>query len=106
MHERSTYLHPWVLVEGEAANLVAELQREVTQDHPLYGLKVRAIARRCDSDDVLFALEGIEVAEVHLTWTGRPEVDSTWPTVRLFHTFSEWLRDGMMPDHYETWDGK
>lgn len=66
-------LPPWVSVQGTA--LSKELRLELGSSHPLWGVSVRALAKREDNDDVLFSLEHgpAPLAVVHLTWTGRPE---------------------------------
>lgn len=101
MYERMTYLEPWVPIGQDAVALVAELRNEVTENHPLWGIEARAIARRTDSDDVLFELgfDETKLAVVHLTWSGHLETDSRWPSTRFFASLSEWIREGMSLDH-------
>lgn len=70
------WLEPWYPVDESgaeravdmAAALEKQLRREICERHVLHGESVRLIARRADTDDVLFALTGRRVAEVHLTW--------------------------------------
>jgi hypothetical protein len=59
---------------------------EIAKGHPLYGVLVRAIAKRQDCDDVLFELlrHLCEYAVVHLTWTGKEEVAPDWPGFELY----------------------
>ncbi|MGD9125978.1 MAG: hypothetical protein PVH19_01260 [Planctomycetia bacterium] len=101
------FKEPWVKVEQAAGSLVYELQREIANDHLLWGKKVRAIARRIDSDDVLFEVEGIEptYAVVHLTYSGKREQDPTFPAVTLFSSLDQWMREEMIPDHQVTENG-
>ncbi len=54
------FLEPWAAVTSHAANLEAEVRREVSEGHPLHGSSPSAVAQRTDSDDVLFRLEGME----------------------------------------------
>ena len=97
------FLEPWAPVINHAVNLEAELQREVSEGHPLHGRFSVAIAQRTDSDAVLFRLDGIEprYAVVHLTWRGEPEAESRWPEVRFFETMDEWKGLCMALDHEE-----
>jgi hypothetical protein len=99
----SDFLEPWNAVTSHAANLEAELRREMSEDHPLYACSPTAIAQRTDCDDVLFRLDGSEprYAVVHLTWRGQPEPRSPWPETRLFETMDQWRNLCMIPDHEE-----
>ena len=85
------YLSPWyALASTEAANLESELKREISPKHRLQGVSVRAIARRQDRDDVLYALSAGagEVAEVHLTWN--QESGAEWPRTTIYPSLTEW----------------
>ena len=97
------FLEPWAAVTSHAANLEAELRREVSEGHPLHGCSASAVAQRTDSDDVLFRLDGIEprYAVVHLTWRGEPEPKNRWPETRLFETMDQWKDLCMVPEHRE-----
>jgi hypothetical protein len=72
--------------------------------HPLHGLAARGLARRCDRDDVLFAIddESGRVAVVHLVWQGRQR--PPYPSATFFENIAVWWADGMRRDHdeYET----
>lgn len=61
------WLEPWYF---DHSSLELELSREVSVNHPLYGVKAVAIGRRRDNDDVLFFLLEHQppLAVVHLTW--------------------------------------
>jgi hypothetical protein len=96
------WLEPWRPVVGkEATGLERVLRREVGRDHELYGLGMRALARRGDCDDVLFAIQDGtgRVADVHLTWTRDPPERAPWPIAIIFSSFEVWRRDGMQSDH-------
>ncbi|MBK6580737.1 MAG: hypothetical protein IPG17_32225 [Sandaracinaceae bacterium] len=68
----------WSPVSGtEAATLERELARELPTGHVLKTLRVRAIARRFDCDDVAFEVEDGRRCVVHLTW--RVDTDPLWP---------------------------
>jgi hypothetical protein len=50
--ENIEWLEPW---RSDLSGLEAELQREVSARHPLYGRRAIAVGRRDDGDDVLFS---------------------------------------------------
>ncbi len=108
MHNRGAgggpdWLEPWVPTGTDAVNFEDELRRELGPSHPLYGIPATAIARRIDTDDVLFELTGApsRFAVVHLTWAGRRETDPRWPSVSFFSDFEDWIERGMTRDHQE-----
>lgn len=83
---RTNWQAPWHPVTGaDASALEAELGLELGPQHLLQGVRVTAVARRSDCDDVLFALKGAPApfAVVHLTWSGYPETDRRWPWTEL-----------------------
>lgn len=84
---------PWQPIRSphEADVLVAELHRELAQSHPLHGLPLRPLARRPDTDDVLFTIaDGTgRVAAVHLTWRGDRET-AAWPCCILYPDLAAW----------------
>lgn len=95
-----TWLEPWHALSDDARRaLEQELHRELRAGHPLYQVVVRAIARRSDTDDVLFALSNhpYQVAVVHLVWHG-PQ-PAPWPDTRFYADFDTWVEDGMKLDH-------
>jgi hypothetical protein len=74
--------------------LLDELQRELSDGHILKSVIVETVAHRGGaSDDVLFRRIGEpqHYAIVHLTWSGRPEIDPRWPSVIFEGTFEELL---------------
>jgi hypothetical protein len=93
-------LEPWV---RSTAPLHDELGREVSSAHPLFGVRARAIARRMDTDDVLFALVGAAYpfVVVHLTWAGKPEETPAFPRTVFYRSREEWIERRMTPDHRE-----
>jgi hypothetical protein len=93
-------LEPWHLVNDELARaLESELRRELSPDHLLGGRAFLAVARRQDCDDVLFQVEGVGFAVVHLTWSGR--VDPRWPRTEIYGSLDDWIERRMKPDHEE-----
>ena len=93
-------LEPW---HKAVPGLEAELRNEVGETHPLHGRKAISVARRQDSDDVLFLLldHPSPLAVVHLTWTGRPERNSNWPQTTFYTSLQDWVELCMKPDHAE-----
>jgi hypothetical protein len=50
-------LTPWIPIDqAESSRFEDEYATEIGKQHPLYGVPVKAIARRVDKDDVLFKL--------------------------------------------------
>jgi hypothetical protein len=101
-----SWLEPWTPVESGKTRsaLETELHRELSLGHPLHGRSLAAIARRADQDDVLFALDDGSVAEVHLTWRGRPEDDPRWPRTEIFPSAEAWIERRMKPLYEEVRD--
>jgi hypothetical protein len=103
--ENVEILIPWRIVtdslEKRAELLSAELSSDLVSKHALYGLITRTVAARIDRDDVLFEIEGADMAlaVVHLTW--RKESDLRWPATRFFANWEQWVRDEMLPAHQE-----
>ncbi len=91
MKRMATYPAPWKPVGPEAENLQQELKRELTNGHPLFGVKAIATAKRDDQDDVLFLLESgpAQFAIVHLTWSGSSEPSPQYPITRLCSSLDE-----------------
>ena len=81
------FLPPWVPIAPETrVEFEDEYAIEIGKEHPLYGAPVRAIARRIDSDDVLFELLRClcDYVVVRLTWSGQEEEDHRLPKFELF----------------------
>jgi hypothetical protein len=75
------FVTPWVPVGQQGDDLIRELEREVGDRHVLWGPRTRALARRIDADDVLLEIKGDDngYAVVHLTWSGKRELDHVGP---------------------------
>lgn len=98
------WLEPWDPVEAteDSGYFVAELQRELSAAHPLYGIPVKLLGRRDDREDFLFGLQdgSQRVAVVHLTFRRSVE-PLPFPVTRLFEDLAEWKRLDMREDHAE-----
>ena len=96
------WIDPWVPIsERGRESYENELHIEVGLDHPLYGVKVRAIARTCHTDDILYQLKDHHLAEfavVHLTFRCRQEPDPQWPSVILYRDLEHWVTQRMLRD--------
>jgi hypothetical protein len=97
---------PWHPVAHDASLVVGleqELRRELGVGHPLHCLPARALGRRPDCDDVLFALEDGtgRVAAVHLTFTHSPPERPPWPLTTIYASFEAWVSECMHRDHEE-----
>ena len=77
-----------------AADLHAELQRELPLGHLLTGLDVETFAwRRGGTDDVLFRhkREPDRFTVIHLSWLGRTEINAQHPTVEFDGSFPDFV---------------
>ena len=84
---------------ADGVSLAAELAREISARHILFGVPVKAIARRVDCDDVLFELldGSLRVAVVHLTYA--VETDPQWPHTEMFENYEHFASARMASDH-------
>lgn len=96
------WIEPWSPVADSAKlRLGDELQREVGDDHVLFGRDAEAVAVRCDCDDVLFVLRQPDaLAVVHLTYAMHPE-RPPWPRTEVFVDMADFVNRRMKPDHEE-----
>ena len=89
---KMTWPEPWSALESDGADLVAELKRELSPQHALFGRDAVAIARRKDCDDVLFRLDNGSVAIVHLTWSGKQDQYPKFPWTTIHKTIDDAMR--------------
>jgi hypothetical protein len=88
------FTKPWHPVEeSHVEQIIAELQRELSADHLLFGQSLWPVARRQDCDDFLFRVghSPERYAVVHLTWTGKRESSSRWPTTAFFDSLDHFV---------------
>lgn len=89
---------PWMALDG-SASLEAQLEREAGEGHPLRAGTATAIARREDTDDVLFALPDgpVRFAVVRLGQSDEGAHDSRELRFDSYDTLSDWRRDRKAP---------
>jgi hypothetical protein len=77
------------------------LRNELSADHVLFGIPVTALAKRIDSDDVLFSTADPSkpFVVVHITWRGSAESDPIWPTTTIYESWQDWTTRCMKADH-------
>ncbi|MCB9420986.1 MAG: class I SAM-dependent methyltransferase [Ardenticatenaceae bacterium] len=96
------FLEPWKPISNseKARRYDAELSKEVSSRHILYGINSQAIAYRVDNDDILFAVdvESHQYAVVHLTWSGQEEA-AGFPHTTLYTDLNDWEDNCMKKDH-------
>jgi hypothetical protein len=94
-------MKPWQPIQSDE-NLAGEAARELSDGHPLYGKKLKAIARRQDQDDVLFELidDTPRVAVLHLTWSGKRE-KPPWPRSDIYQSLDDFAKSRMESDAIE-----
>ena len=81
----------WAPIDDEQARgFEAELARELSPVHRLYGVAVEAVAVARGSDDALFRHVGEPDtwSVVHLTWIGKQE-QGHWPAATFTGTLAE-----------------
>jgi len=87
MSSNLKYPPQWELIASdESGPFEDEYAIEIAKGHPLYGVPVKAIARRKDCDDVLFRLlrHLCTYVVVHLTWSKKEETGKNWPGFELY----------------------
>ena len=97
-------LTPWVPVDPyDSVRFEGEYAVEIGRQHPLYGVPVKAIARRVDRDDALFQLlrHLCDYAVVHLTWSGQEEENPAWPSCDLYTNTNDLMLECIRPTHEE-----
>ncbi len=97
-------LTPWEPIDPvDSGRFEDEYAVEIGKAHPLYGVPVKAVARRIDCDDVLFELlrHLCEYAVVHLTWSGREESDPRWPSCDIYADEADLMEHCIRPTHQE-----
>jgi hypothetical protein len=93
------FLLPWEVVsDANATKLRQELALELSDDHPLLGMKLEAVARSVATDDVVFRLPDERFVQVHLTWIGKADCPP-WPVHCVYANFAEWAEAVMLPEH-------
>ncbi len=96
------WIDPWVSVSDRGREAYdAELRQEVSLDHPLYGVRAKAVGRTCNTDDILYHLKEHPIAEfavVHLTFRGKPENGPQWPSVTLYRDLEHFVTARMLRD--------
>ena len=100
--QQINWLDPWYPIPQDISSWVeTELQREIIAGHPLYGLKVQAIARRSGYDDYLFFLPNnkLPLAVVHLTF--QKETTVNFPHTSFYNSLDDWIENDMKVSHLE-----
>jgi hypothetical protein len=92
---------PW---ERTTDPLEAQLYREVTPGHPLFGITARAVARRSDNKDTLFALSGacLPYAVVRLCEYAEASAAPLSPATEFYSSLDDWLENRMQRDREDT----
>ncbi len=80
---------PWFVADDALRTaLAAELEKELTAGHPLFGEKIIPIAKCGGCDEAVFSIEGeefVQWARVHMTWSRKSE-SSPFPMTTLFNS--------------------
>ena len=104
MNDSLQLLTPWEAIDpADCERFEDECAVEIGKGHPLYGVPVRAGARRADCDDVLFRLLRYlcEYAVVRLTWSGHEESDPRWPGCELYADDADLMEQCIRPTQQE-----
>lgn len=84
----------WYLsTKEESENFYTELQKELPEGHFLYGKQVEVVAHRLGTDDILcqYIADQNHYTVIHLTWTGKQEKDTDFPTVEVDGNFEDFM---------------
>ncbi|MGX5858694.1 hypothetical protein ACWKW6_33890 [Dyadobacter jiangsuensis] len=93
------WLEPWEKISDDQAMFIkAQLVKEITWSHPLFGLQLTPIGRSGANDDILVSLITGKLAVVHLTW-GNPG-DHLWPSIVLYDSWEEFVEKKMLEDNF------
>lgn len=94
------FLLPW---QPSTEDQTQQLQKEINNQHVLYGKMLKTIARRQDNDDVLFEVSNaaFQYAVVHLTWKQNSEEDARYPLTITYQDWKELFEKRIIPDHDE-----
>ena len=89
---------PW---ERTTEPLEAQLYRELTPGHPLFGITARAVARRSDNKETLFALSDacLPFAVVRLCETPETLTSPLSPATEFYASLDDWVENRMQRDH-------
>lgn len=92
--EERIWLEPWgEIPASQRDSFLLQLNKEITQQHPLFGRHLELIGRSFANDDVLVLVDTSEWVVVHLTWSGSG--DSLFPLVESFDTWSGFVNNKM-----------
>jgi hypothetical protein len=101
------FIQPWFSIQkpeaATADSIVAELKLELSEKHLLYNQPVTLLARRTDCDDMLFKFgtPNERFAVVHLTYSGKREVNLDFPRTEVFDSFADFAKNRMQRDALE-----
>ena len=87
---------PWraIQFEAEISAVQNQVEKEITDKHPLWGTTPIAIGRRVDCDDVLVQLNDGTYANVHLVWGSGPGAfPEQYPTFIKYNSLQEFLNE-------------
>ncbi|MDR6193673.1 hypothetical protein [Siphonobacter sp. SORGH_AS_0500] len=96
--EERTWLEPWgEIPASQRDSFLLQLNKEITQRHPLFGRHLELIGRSFANDDLLVVVDTSEWVVVHLTWLGSG--DSRFPLFESFDTWSGFVNNKMAVDN-------
>ncbi|MUV15337.1 hypothetical protein [Noviluteimonas gilva] len=84
------WAEPWYA--AETPGVQNQLEREISQKHPLHGLGARVVGRRIDNDDVVAVLQDGRYVNVHLVWSPHTCADGTYPGWFCYGTLDEFKK--------------
>ena len=80
-------------IDTKALQLYEELQRELVKEHILYGKNIKVFAHRDGANDDILVQHlnhPNRWTVVHLTWSGKKEVNNTYPAVIFDGTYEDY----------------
>jgi hypothetical protein len=85
----------FVASEKEALELKNELDKEMSEEHLLYGKSIKVIAHRDGATDDILCQDENDLAHftvIHLTWSGKKEKTKDFPFIEIDGNFDDFLR--------------
>jgi hypothetical protein len=85
---------PWcaLIFQSEILGFQTQLEKEITDSHPLWGKGAVVFGRRVDCDDVVVSLNEGKYANVHLVWgSGQDAFPAKYPDTLIYNSLDDFI---------------